>query len=32
LTLRSHPSSENVVWGWRPATGSAVKCATSAAR
>lgn len=32
LTLRSHPRTENIVWGWRLATGPAVKCSTTVAR
>ena len=31
LTLRSHPSAENVVWGWRPAEEVGRLCATAAA-
>ena len=31
LTLRSHPSSEQIVWGWRPAAAP-VRCSTTAER
>ena len=31
LTIRSHPSENNIVWGWRAAT-QPVRCATMAAR
>lgn len=31
LTLRSHPSAENVVWGWRPAQEVGKLCATATA-
>jgi hypothetical protein len=32
LSLRSHPSSEQIVWGWRPSSVSPVLCTTTAER
>jgi hypothetical protein len=32
LTLRSHPSSEQIVWGWRPPASAPVLCTTAAER